>query len=129
MKKKSLKLVVLAAVTVWGIACEGTSDDDGNGTGADADTDVDTDADTDVDADADADADTDTDADADPDGESDDDTGTDTWGFAITERVKITTSMGEMTVGLFGDDGPITVENFITYVDASFYDGLVPAAA
>lgn len=31
--------------------------------------------------------------------------------------------MGTITLELFADDAPITVENFLAYIDAGFYDG------
>lgn len=43
--------------------------------------------------------------------------------YAVTHRVKIHTNMGELTVGLYGEDAPRTVENFLDYVDAGFYEG------
>ncbi len=39
--------------------------------------------------------------------------------------VVIDTSMGEITVELDAEKAPITVENFLKYVDAKFYDNLV----
>jgi peptidyl-prolyl cis-trans isomerase A (cyclophilin A) len=39
--------------------------------------------------------------------------------------VVIATSMGEITVELDAEKAPITVENFLKYVDAKFYDSLV----
>lgn len=39
--------------------------------------------------------------------------------------VELTTSLGRITVELYVDDAPLTVENFLTYVDAGFYDGTV----
>lgn len=35
------------------------------------------------------------------------------------------TSLGEFTVKLFADEAPITVENFLRYVDDGFFDGLI----
>ncbi len=35
------------------------------------------------------------------------------------------TSMGDVTVELFADQAPITVENFLRYVDEGFYDGTI----
>lgn len=35
------------------------------------------------------------------------------------------TSLGEFTVKLFSDEAPITVENFLRYVDDGFFDGLI----
>ena len=40
-------------------------------------------------------------------------------------QVEIQTSMGRMVVELFPDRAPITVENFLAYVDEGFYDGLI----
>jgi peptidyl-prolyl cis-trans isomerase B (cyclophilin B) len=35
------------------------------------------------------------------------------------------TSMGTITIELYGDKAPITVKNFLSYVDEGFYDGTV----
>lgn len=40
-------------------------------------------------------------------------------------QVLIKTSEGDITLRLFRDKAPITVENFLTYVDAGFYNGTV----
>lgn len=42
-----------------------------------------------------------------------------------TVKVKIETSMGNMIVELYPDKAPITVENFLKYVDRKFYDGTI----
>jgi peptidyl-prolyl cis-trans isomerase A (cyclophilin A) len=39
--------------------------------------------------------------------------------------VVIKTSKGEIQVELFADKAPVTVENFLAYVDAGFFDGTV----
>jgi peptidyl-prolyl cis-trans isomerase A (cyclophilin A) len=39
--------------------------------------------------------------------------------------VMLSTSLGDVTLELFAQDAPITVENFLAYVDAGFYDGTV----
>lgn len=39
--------------------------------------------------------------------------------------VILDTSMGEITVELFADKAPITVENFLKYVDDGFYNGTI----
>ena len=39
--------------------------------------------------------------------------------------VVLTTTLGELTVELFAEQAPITVENFLQYVDDGFYDGTV----
>jgi cyclophilin family peptidyl-prolyl cis-trans isomerase len=46
-------------------------------------------------------------------------------GFAAAEnpKVLIKTSKGDITVELYQGKAPITVENFLTYVDEKFYDG------
>jgi peptidyl-prolyl cis-trans isomerase A (cyclophilin A) len=38
-------------------------------------------------------------------------------------RVIMETSLGTMKIELYPDKAPITVENFLAYVDAGFYDG------
>jgi len=40
-------------------------------------------------------------------------------------KVVMNTSKGEITIELFADKAPITVENFFSYVDESFYDGTI----
>ena len=39
--------------------------------------------------------------------------------------VKIRTNKGEITIELFADDAPRTVENFITLAKKSFYNGVI----
>lgn len=39
--------------------------------------------------------------------------------------VKIETNKGDITLELFGDDAPKTVENFITLVNKGFYNGVI----
>lgn len=40
-------------------------------------------------------------------------------------QVVIATSHGKITVRLFRDKAPVTVENFLAYVDEGFYDGTI----
>jgi len=40
-------------------------------------------------------------------------------------QVVIETSLGNMTLELDGDKAPVTVANFLSYVDENFYDGTV----
>ena len=40
-------------------------------------------------------------------------------------QVKITTSMGEIVIELNAEKAPLTVENFLAYVNAKFYDGTI----
>ncbi len=39
--------------------------------------------------------------------------------------VVIETTLGKFTIRLFADKAPVTVKNFLEYVDAGFYDGTV----
>ncbi len=39
--------------------------------------------------------------------------------------VVMSTSLGEITIELYPDKAPITVENFLQYVDAKFYDEVI----
>ena len=39
--------------------------------------------------------------------------------------IKLSTSMGEITLELDADDAPITVENFLSYVDSGHYDNTI----
>jgi peptidyl-prolyl cis-trans isomerase A (cyclophilin A) len=48
-----------------------------------------------------------------------------TQGTEGNPMVVIKTSKGEIQVELFADKAPITVENFLAYVDAGFYDGTI----
>jgi len=40
-------------------------------------------------------------------------------------RVVLETSLGEITIGLYAERAPISVANFLEYVDAGFYDGVI----
>jgi peptidyl-prolyl cis-trans isomerase B (cyclophilin B) len=40
-------------------------------------------------------------------------------------KVVLETSLGNMTVELDGDKAPVTVSNFLAYVDDKFYDGTI----
>ena len=42
-----------------------------------------------------------------------------------TTRVVLRTSLGDITLALDGTKAPLTVANFLTYVDEGFYDGTV----
>jgi peptidyl-prolyl cis-trans isomerase A (cyclophilin A) len=44
---------------------------------------------------------------------------------AAATKVLIKTSMGDMTVELYPDKAPKSVENFLAYVNAGFYDGTI----
>ena len=43
----------------------------------------------------------------------------------ITHKVLVETSDGNITLGLYGNGMPLTVENFVGYVDRGFYNGLI----
>jgi peptidyl-prolyl cis-trans isomerase A (cyclophilin A) len=45
--------------------------------------------------------------------------------FAEQHQVLMKTSMGDITLQLDGDKAPLTVANFLDYVDAGFYDGTI----
>jgi cyclophilin family peptidyl-prolyl cis-trans isomerase len=46
--------------------------------------------------------------------------------FAVqAQTIEIKTSMGTITAELYGDRAPITVENFMQYVKAGFYNGTI----
>ena len=40
-------------------------------------------------------------------------------------HILMTTTLGPMTLELYGDNAPNTVENFLSYVSNSFYDGTI----
>lgn len=42
-----------------------------------------------------------------------------------TPMVKMSTSLGELTIELYPDQAPETVDNFLQYVEADFYDGTI----
>lgn len=44
---------------------------------------------------------------------------------AANPRVLMKTSKGDIVIELFPDRAPITVKNFLTYVDEKFYDGTI----
>ncbi len=44
---------------------------------------------------------------------------------ALTARVKLETTHGDIVLELFGDKAPITVQNFLRYVKDGHYDGLI----
>jgi len=44
---------------------------------------------------------------------------------AKNPTVALSTSHGDLTIELFADEAPVTVENFLAYVDAGHYDGTV----
>jgi len=48
--------------------------------------------------------------------------GLDVWNV---KNVTLVTSMGTITIALFPDKAPVTVKNFLTYVQDGFYDGLI----
>ncbi|MDZ7842534.1 MAG: peptidylprolyl isomerase [Gammaproteobacteria bacterium] len=39
--------------------------------------------------------------------------------------VKMSTSLGDLTIELYADDAPASVENFLQYTDDGFYDGTI----
>ncbi len=41
--------------------------------------------------------------------------------FAVTERVEVVTSMGTFVLSLYGNGAPVTVTNFLRYVDEGAY--------
>jgi peptidyl-prolyl cis-trans isomerase A (cyclophilin A)/peptidyl-prolyl cis-trans isomerase B (cyclophilin B) len=44
---------------------------------------------------------------------------------AMPKSVVITTSMGDITVELYGDKAPATVKNFVEYVNSKHYEGTI----
>ena len=45
--------------------------------------------------------------------------------ITITHMVNIKTNKGDIEIELFGEDTPITVENFVTLAKKGFYDGVI----
>ncbi len=43
----------------------------------------------------------------------------------VLSMVIFSTNMGDITIELFPEDAPVTVENFLKYVDEGFFDGTV----
>ena len=43
----------------------------------------------------------------------------------VTSKVKFETTKGDFIIELYGDDMPVTVENFIKHVEADFYTNLI----
>ena len=46
-------------------------------------------------------------------------------GQPANPRVLIETSKGNITVELFANNAPVTVKNFLSYVNSGFYDGVI----
>jgi len=113
MVRTILLSILLASSLSW-VAC---GDDSSSGGDSDSDSDSDTDADSDTDTDVDTDTDTDSDTGGEP--------YIDENGFMVTNEIEFTTNMGTFVIGLYGDDCPITVTNFLNYVDDGFFDGLI----
>ncbi|HUU38644.1 MAG TPA: peptidylprolyl isomerase [Candidatus Desulfaltia sp.] len=44
---------------------------------------------------------------------------------AANPKVLLKTSRGDITIELYPDKAPVTVKNFLSYVEAKFYDGLI----
>lgn len=44
---------------------------------------------------------------------------------AVTVRIRIQTTRGAITAGLYGDEAPSTVANFLRYIEAGFYPGKI----
>jgi cyclophilin family peptidyl-prolyl cis-trans isomerase len=44
---------------------------------------------------------------------------------AANPKVLMKTSKGEITIELYPDKAPVTVKNFLSYVDGKFYDGTI----
>lgn len=59
------------------------------------------------------------------DSTSADDASTVVAGDGTNVQVIMQTSMGELTIDLHEEKAPITVENFLKYVDDGFYEGLI----
>ncbi|MGI6393748.1 MAG: peptidylprolyl isomerase [bacterium] len=45
--------------------------------------------------------------------------------LTVTHKVVVQTNEGNMTLALFGEGMPVTVKNFLEYVEGQFYDGLI----
>ena len=43
----------------------------------------------------------------------------------VTDKAVFETSKGKIVIGLYGDDMPVTVKNFIKYTEAGFYNKLI----
>lgn len=43
----------------------------------------------------------------------------------VTDKAVFETTKGKIVVGLYGDDMPVTVKNFIKYTEAGFYNNLI----
>jgi peptidyl-prolyl cis-trans isomerase B (cyclophilin B) len=43
----------------------------------------------------------------------------------ITAKVKMKTNKGDMIIGLYGNEAPITVKNFLDYVESGFYTNVI----
>ncbi len=46
-------------------------------------------------------------------------------GMHASKRVRLTTDMGNITLLLYPEKAPVTVKNFLDYVDSGFYNGVI----
>lgn len=108
-KQTWMAVMAMALACGWAAGCGDPAEDDTTSQ-------VDSETDTQIDTDSESDTQTATDSDTGP---------SELLGFEITDRVEFQTSMGTFVLALFGDDAPITTQNFLTYVDEGFFDDLV----
>ncbi len=50
-------------------------------------------------------------------------------GFTLADQInpmiKLTTNKGDITIEMYADEAPVTVKNFLGYVESGFFDGLI----
>ena len=45
--------------------------------------------------------------------------------YGTKNMIKMTTSVGELEIELYPEEAPVTVKNFVEYVENGFYDGTI----